>query len=696
MEHDYPPLRDYGSIGNDDRCALVSRYGSIDWCCFPHLESPSVFARLLDATDGGHFTVSPTADDFESSHQYADRTNVLQTTFETESGQVTLTDFMPIQNGDAAEQQSRNQDSDDQHRDQHQHPHQHPHQHQHQHPHPQHAIYRQLECDRGSMECQVVFEPRLEYARVTPALETSDGGVTAVRGGGRSEPGNDDDDDDDGVDGHVDDNADWLEQRHQPLHYVGDVDLEINEAAAKATGTVTLEAGDTCWLGVQYGGEEPQGSPSYQEWLDETKHYWREWVGDREGVAESVSERWHEMVIRSELVLKLLIHHETGAIPAAATTSVPEEIGSERTWDYRYNWIRDAKFTVQALHDTGHRQEARDYFDWFVGIATDHPTEIRPLYGLHGEYDDDLEERTLDHLSGYRDTGPVRIGNGAASQLQLDVYGTFVQAIYETIQFDEEAELSEDSWDAVIESINHVCRNWDQPDAGIWEFRDEHRHFLHSKLLCWVALDRGIALAEANDFDAPLEHWRDTRDEVRGAIETRGYSEEAGSFVQYFDSDEAIDATALLIPIYEFLPPEDERVQSTIDTVLEKLTTDDGLVVRFVDTDVREDEEEGFLLCSFWLIDALVLSNRLELATEYFESLLEYTSPLGLYSEKVDPDSGRLLGNFPQAFSHLGLINSVSYLARAIDAEGDVSPEDFHPENVETLFRRGDEDVVTE
>ncbi|ELY93828.1 glycoside hydrolase 15-like protein [Natrialba hulunbeirensis JCM 10989] len=677
MEHEYPPLRDYGSIGNDDRCALVSRAGSIDWCCFPHLESPSVFARVLDADDGGHFTVSPVTDDYESSHRYADRTNVLQTIFETESGQVTVTDFMPIRNGNDATQRTDQIGSDSQHADD-------------QHPQPQHAIYRRLECDRGSMACQVVFEPRLEYARVTPTFEAVRDGITARREGGEGADtgGTEDSDDED----------DWLDQRHQPVHYVGDADLEIDHEEARATGTVSLEADDTCWVGVQYGGREPAQpeSPSYQEWLDETKRYWREWIGGRDGAADSVPERWHEMVVRAELVLKLLIHHETGAIPAAATTSIPEKIGSDRTWDYRYNWIRDAKFTVQALHDTGHRQEARNYFDWFVGIATDHPTEIRPLYGLHGEHDDDLDERTLDHLAGYRDTGPVRVGNGAASQLQLDVHGTFVQAIYETVQFDEDAGLSEDSWDAVIESINYVCRNWDQPDAGIWEFREEHRHFLHSKLLCWVALDRGIALAEENDFDAPLERWRDTRDEVREAIETRGYSEAAGSFVQHFESDEAVDATALLIPIYEFLPPEDERVQSTIDTVLEKLATDDGLVVRFVDTDVREDEEEPFLLCSFWLIDALVLSNRLELATEYFESVLEYASPLGLYSEKVDPDSGRLLGNFPQAFSHLGLINSVSYLARAMDADGDVSPEDFHPENVETLFRRGNEDVVTD
>ncbi|EMA43011.1 glycoside hydrolase 15-like protein, partial [Halobiforma nitratireducens JCM 10879] len=442
------------------------------------------------------------------------------------------------------------------------------------------------------------------------------------------------------------------------------------------------------WTGVQYGGREPLSSIDHETALDETKRYWREWLGARDGGPEAMPERWYEAVVRSELVLKLLIHHETGAIPAAATTSIPEKIGSERTWDYRYNWMRDAKFTVQALHDTGHEREAREYFDWFADIARNDPAEIRPLYSLHGQTDDAVAEETLEHLSGYRGSDPVRIGNDAAPQTQLDVYGTIVQAVYETIQFDESVRI-EGIWESICNIVDYVCANWDQRDAGIWEFRDERRHFLHSKLLCWVALDRGIALARNNDLEAPLDAWRESRDEVREAIEQRGYSQSAESFVQCFESEDALDATALLIPIYEFLPPEDDRVQSTIDAVIDRLTTDDGLVVRFVDSDVREDEEEPFLLCSFWLIDALVLSNRLERAREYFENVLEYASPLGLYSEKVDPETGRLLGNVPQAFSHLGLINSATYLGRALEADGEVSPETFHPGDIETLFRRG-------
>jgi alpha,alpha-trehalase len=625
---EYPPLRDYGVIGNDDRCALVSRHGSIDWCCFPHLESPSVFARVLDAERGGHFAVYPT-DDYESSHRYVDRTNVLETTFETGTGQATVTDFMPIEederNGEAFQQ----------------------------------AIYRRLECPRGRVELAVESEPRFDYARADPVLERTDDGAIAS----------------------TDD---------EEFHLIadGDLDFEPSLSGAAATATVSLEADEHCWIGAQYGGREPLESADFDDALDGTKRYWRSWLGGRDGKPTSMPERWHEMVVRSELVLKLLIHHKTGAIPAAATTSIPEKIGSDRTWDYRYNWIRDAKFTVQALHDTGHRGEAREYFRWFMDVVQCDPAEIQPVYGLHGETD--LDERVLEHLSGYRNTRPVRIGNGAAPQWQLDAYGTIVQAAYETIQADEETSLTDDEWTALCTQIDYVCDHWDEPDAGIWEFRDESRHFLHSKLLCWVALDRGIEMANDEGFDAPLERWREEREAVREAIEERGYSEAAGSFVQHFESDEAIDATALLIPIYEFLPSEDERVQNTIDTVLEKLTTDNGLVVRFVDTDIREDETEAFVLCSFWLIDALVLSNRLERAEEYFETVLEHASPLGLYSEKLDPDDGTLLGNFPQAFSHLGLLNSVSYLTRALEIDGDVAPEDLHADGVDTLFERGE------
>jgi alpha,alpha-trehalase len=627
---EYPPLDDYGIIGNDDRCALVSRRGSIDWCCFPHLESASVFARILDAERGGHFAVYPTAQ-HESSHRYADRTNVLETTFETATGQAAVTDFMPItedERGDEGFQQ---------------------------------AIYRRLECERGSVELAVEFEPRFDYARADPVLERTDDGAVAS----------------------TDD-----EQLHLVADDALESDLELTEPGTAVEGSISLEAGEDCWVGVQYGGREPMVSDDPNAVLDETKRYWRSWLGGRDGKPTSMPERWHEMVVRSELVLKLLIHHETGAIPAAATTSIPEKIGSDRTWDYRYNWIRDAKFTVQALHDTGHRQEAQEYFRWFTDVMQTDPAEIQPVYGLHGETD--LEEHVLEHLSGYRNTRPVRIGNGAAPQWQLDAYGTIVQAAYETIQIAEDAALTDGEWDAICRQIDYVCDHWDERDAGIWEFRDESRHFLHSKLLCWVALDRGIAMATDDGFEAPLERWREEREAVREAIEERGYSEEAGSFVQHFETDEAIDATALLIPIYEFLPPEDERVQNTIDTVLEKLTTDDGLVVRFVDTDIREDEEKAFVLCSFWLIDALVLSNRLERAEHYFETLLDHASPLGLYSEKLDPDDGTLLGNFPQAFSHLGLLNSVSYLTRALEVDGDVSPEDFHADAVDTLFERGE------
>ncbi|RQG86203.1 glycoside hydrolase family 15 protein [Natrarchaeobius halalkaliphilus] len=639
---DYPPLRDYGIIGNDDRCALVSRFGSVDWCCFPHLESESVFAAILDADRGGHFAIEPNTE-YDSTQRYVDRTNVLETVFETGRGRATVTDFMPIY--------AQNEPGDDRF---------------------QQSIYRRLECGEGSVDLTVSFDPRFDYARAETILESRSTGIRARR---------------DGDDRRQDDDPDENDPTDEQLFLTGDCEFSIDRSRSFVEGTVSLSAGDRQWVCLQYGGREPLSTVDYESVLEGTTRYWRDWLGGRDGERSSIPERWREIVVRSELLLKLLIHHDTGAIPAAATTSIPEAIGSDRTWDYRFNWIRDAKFSVQALHDTGHRREAREYFDWFVDIARRGPEEIVPLYGLHGETGSGIDEQTLDHLSGYRGTRPVRIGNAAATQKQLDVYGTIVQAIYETVQFGSETGVGE-SWDAVCDIVDYVCDHWDERDAGIWEFRDEHRHFLHSKLLCWVALDRGIALARDNGLEAPTDRWHENRLAVREAIEERGYSESASSFVQHFDTDQAIDATVLLIPIYEFLPPEDERVQSTIDAVIERLTTDDGLVVRFVDTDVREDEREAFLLCSFWLVDALVLSNRLERAREYFECVLEYANPLGLYSEKVDPGTGQLLGNFPQAFSHLGLINSVTYLARALEANGGVEPNDFRPSNVEALFRR--------
>ncbi|NGM68258.1 glycoside hydrolase family 15 protein [Natronolimnobius sp. AArcel1] len=670
MDDDYIPIEAYGVIGNNDRCALVGNNGSVDWCCFPHLESPSVFAAILDADDGGRFAIRPTKE-YDTTQTYVDRTNVLETTFETDSGSARVTDFMPVRGDEehdiATEQNARRDDSE-----------------------PeldddaetrssdnrfQQAIYRTIEGVAGTVDLEVVFEPRFDYARSTTTLEHGETGE--VRAAEANEAENH------SVNGDVtDDQRPADEQRHQSdeqghLSLRTDTDLEfaIDDAETVATAPLTVTEDEQCWFHLQYGDPEHTLETDYQQCLEETITYWQTWLESCEEAATDIftfRDDWHDALVRSTLVLKLLIHDETGSIPAAATTSLPEEIGGELNWDYRYNWIRDAKFTIQALHSVGQSQEAHEYFEWFREIGHESPEDIRPLYGLHGETD--LEEEFLEHLSGYRDSQPVRIGNAAADQVQLDMYGTIVQGIYETIRYEDG--LSEYDWESVCALANHVCDHWEERGKGIWEFRDLEEHFVHSKLLCWVALDRAIRLGGEYDYDGPFTKWDREREAIREAIEARGYNEEKGSFMQFFGAEDALDATALLIPLYDFLPADDERVQNTIDTILEEAATDDGLVFRFTDSPARPTESGGFVLCSCWLVDALVLSGRIEEATDIFENLLEYASPLGLLSEMIHAEDGTLLGNFPQAFSHIGLLNSAIYLASADDAE-QLPPEEL-------------------
>ncbi|TYT61129.1 glycoside hydrolase family 15 protein [Natrialba swarupiae] len=662
MDDEFLPIDAYGIVGNDDRCALVGRDGSIDWCCFPHLESPSVFAAILDPEDGGRFAVRPTGQ-YDASHEYVDRTNVLETTFETDDGTATVTDFMPVTGAEALrdsndDELERDGDSADEQAQQ--------------------AIYRNVTGVSGSLDLDVVFEPRFDYARSPIALEYDENGdVVALeeRDGSESNhgevvPGND------------------RTHDHEPgsLYLHTDVDLEIDADEDIASTTLTIHEGESRWLCLQYGGVNRRSDDECADILDETVDYWRAWLESCEQAATDIfdfEEEWRDALVRSALVLKVLIHDETGSIPAAPTTSLPEEIGGELNWDYRYNWIRDAKFTIQALHSVGQSTEARRYFEWFREIGHETPADIQPLYDLHGGTD--LEEEYLEHLSGYRESTPVRIGNAAAGQEQLDIYGTIVQGIYETVRYEDG--LSEYDWESIRALANYVCDHWDEQGKGIWEFRDLHEHFVHSKLLCWVALDRALRLADEYDREGPSDRWKRERENVRNAIEERGYNEERESFVQYFDADGALDATALLIPLYDFLPPEDERVQNTIDTILEELTTDGGLVFRFADSPARPREPGGFIICSCWLVDALALSGRLEEATEIFESLLEHTSSLGLLSEMIHESDGTFLGNFPQAFSHIGLLNSAIYLASASDTEK-LPPEELSTGAAAPLFRR--------
>jgi len=684
----YTPIEEYGLIGDEETCALVSRRGSIDWFPAPHVESPGVFASLLDADRGGRFSIRPLAP-FEATHEYIERTNVLRTTFRTDSGTCVLTDFMPAGGDDTEDSHdtggpdssddsddsrgSGNSDSGDvgdsdsvdtasssvgsgSQR----------------------AIYRKVECVAGEVDLGVEFAPRPDFARAEAAIEAVEGGLLA----------------------RAEDEA--LLLAASPAF-----DVEADTATAR----VTLPAGDQAWFVLGYrevGADESGGSTDAtssaesvdpadssdlsnaadadgrgvvadfaaslvpERRLSETIRYWREWTHDCDDRDCVFDGPWHDLTTRSGLVLKLLAHRESGAIAAAPTTSLPEEIGGERNWDYRFSWLRDGAFTVQALSNLGHREEAWAFFTWFRGLCHTDPADLQPLYGLHGEVD--LDEETLEHLSGYRGSNPVRVGNAARDQRQLDIFGELLVAIHETT--DGGTELDAGEWSAIRAVVEHVREVWDQPDEGIWEVRCEPKQFVFSKVMCWAALDRGIDMAETREFDAPLCEWRETRTEIREVVLERGFDEEIGehgSFTRTLDGDE-LDATGLLLPIVGFLPFDDRRVSGTIDATLTHLTGEDGLVYRYNGEDGLEGEEGAFVLCSFWLVDALTLSGRIEEARELFETLLSYASPLGLLAEEVDPDTGAHLGNFPQAFSHIGLINSALYLGRALGREG-VGPD---------------------
>lgn len=626
----FRPISEYAVIGNDNRIALVDADGSIDWCCFPHVAAPSVFARLLDADDGGHFAVRPTAS-YESEQAYRDATNVLHTRFETDTGRATLVDFMPVV------QQQRPARY-------------------------QHAIIRQFRCEEGPVQVEAEFVPRLDYARGETSVENEERHLVASH---REEtpPG-----DDEG-------------RERLTLQVAGP--LALSTRGDRAVGTAVLEAGDSLWFVLQYGTFRPMPPTKCRRERARTVDYWSAWSEEiRETAGRLAGERdWYDELVRSGLVLKLLINEQTGAIYAAPTTSLPEEYGGTRNWDYRYNWIRDAKFTIQALYNLGKTEEARRYFEWFGAISHDDPENIQPVYGAHGERD--LPETELDGLSGYRYSRPVRVGNQATEQRQLDTHGTIVQGIYETLLHEEY--IDREDWAAIENIVDHVCDIWDEKGAGIWEFREQPRHYVHSKLLCWVALDRGIELAERFG-DADVDRWKRHRADVRAAIEHEGYSESAGSFVQHFETDDTFDAATLLIPVYGFLPPDDPRVENTIDTVLDELVTEEGLVHRTAGSDAPAEGRGAFLFCSFWLVDALVLADRVDEALDVFESVLEHVDPPHLLPERLDPGTGEYLGNYPQAFSHIGLVNSAVYLCSELSDE-DLAHDPQDEQVAERLFR---------
>ena len=584
----YKGIGEYGLIGNSYTAALVSNDGSIDWCCLPRFDSPSTFAAILDDEKGGKFHIKPRTS-FESQQFYLPDTNILQTTFRTDTGTVTVIDFMPCYRTSRRKLTKFDE------------------------------IHRLVDCPIGQVPLEVVFEPRLDYARDNAQIEIYKYGVTAR---GRSD------------------------------RLALSSTTPFTSDGGKAIGSFTLKKGESAQFILRYDTDQPKSPGIYgsRRKLERTTAYWKE---KAEGCVFSGPLR--EMMVRSYLTLHLMVYAPTGAIIAAPTTSLPEEIGGERNWDYRYAWLRDASLTLNALFYLGHIEEALGFFNWLVTLCAKCGAKTQTLYDI--DYEHPIQEQILDHLKGYRNSPPVRIGNAAYDQLQLDVFGEVLEAAYNYL--DMGGYISRRTWESLESFVDAACESWQLPDNGIWEIRGGPYHFTHSKLMCWVAVDRGIKIAEELGFGENIKRWQDVAKDIRADILARGWNPEKRAFTQHYDTT-ALDASNLLMPLYGFLPVTDERISSTIERTIEELGHN-GLLRRYR-TDKTDDGLSGsegeFLWCSFWLVRNLLRMGKLEDATALYQRLLGYSNHLGLFPEMVDSVSGEARGNFPQALTHLAVITT--------------------------------------
>jgi alpha,alpha-trehalase len=595
------PIADYALLSDCHSAALVGKEGSVDWLCFPRFDSPSIFARVLDP-DAGHWSIRPTAR-AEVSRAYRERTLVLETTFRTPTGSVVLTDAMATGSNQGHELGARSP----------------------------HALLRHARCEEGEVELEMEWGPVAEYGHVYPVMWPG-GGAVAARAG-----------------------ADLL-----VLSSPVSVEVPRTEAIAR----FTLRSGETAAFATSHGlswQAEPRayGPDEVEAMLDETTESWRNWSKAH----QSYDGPWRDLVYQSGTVLQGLTYQRTGAIVAAPTTSLPETVGGMRNWDYRYAWVRDASLTLEALWVAACPDEAYEFFEWMAGAAaalTHYGSDLQIMFGVGGEHD--LSERELPHLRGWRGSTPVRVGNGAWNQKQIDVYGELLAAAHRLRERLER--LGPAGRRFLADAADAAAARWREPDHGIWEVRDDPQDFTYSKLMCWVALDRAIDLADLIPSDGRVEGWRRSRDEIRQAILERGWSEEAGAFAQAFGSKD-LDASVLQMPIVGFLPADDPRMLSTIDALEERLTDERGLVYRYLTDDGLPGKEGTFILCTFWLAHAKALAGRVDAARATFERAVAHLNDVGLMAEEVDPATGELMGNFPQAFSHIGLINAAWAISEA-------------------------------
>ena len=598
------PIADHALLSDRHSAALVTTEGSVDWLCFPRFDSASVFGALLDK-DAGHWSIGPSGE-FTVTRSYVEASMVLRTVFDTAEGTLELLDAMDL--GTSSDPHRLGENAP-------------------------HALLRGLQCTRGRVTVEISFTPRPEYGLVVPVMTLIEGGARAVGGPDR-------------------------------FTLTSPIVMECADGTGRAR--FEMAAGQHVYFALRSTSlGQPLAQPALQgeiaTALEATIEQWRAWSK----LHQSYDGPWRDLVLHSGRVLQALSYQPTGAIVAAATTSLPEQIGGTRNWDYRYSWVRDASFTMKALWVAACPDEADQFFG-FITAAAAHTHPDRPLqimFGIGGEHD--LSERELTHLTGWRDSSPVRVGNGAWSQPQLDVYGEMLDAAYRLR--DELGELEPAIRTFLAGLADAAAAQWEQTDHGIWEVRGEPQHFLYSKLMCWLALDRAVAMADQLHASERADGWAAEADRIREAILDRGYNDEVGAFTQTLDGTE-LDASSLMVSLVGFLPGDDARVQSTVDAIAAGLTDDRGLVYRYrvcAGVDGLDGDEGTFLLCTFWLARALAMAGRTGEAREVFGRAVGCVNDLGLLSEEIDSATGEHLGNTPQAFSHVGLINAAWSIQQA-------------------------------
>ncbi len=607
----FPPIAQYGFLSDCETGALVAPSGNVEWLCLPRFDSPSVFGAILDR-DAGVFRLGPDGVDVPADRRYLPGTNVLETSWGTRGGWIIVRDVLLIgpwhHEHDRSHTHRRSPTDYD----------------------ADHVLLRLVRCVNGEVQVNLDCEPSFEYGTRHAHWEYTGSGYHDARAGAE------------GTDVFVQLTT----------------DMRVGFEGSRATARTLMKEGQTLFVALSWSDHPPP--KTYEEAYSRlvwTAHHWQHWLDH----GEFPDHPWRTYLQRSALTLKGLSYAPTGALVAASTTSLPESPGGERNWDYRYTWIRDATFMLWGLYTLGFDWEANDFFYFIADVAEAEEGQLQTMDANGGE--DDLPERTLDHLSGYEGARPVRVGNGAFNQDQHDVWGAILDSFY--LHTKSRDHLPERIWPILVRQVEAAIENWRHPDRGIWEIRGDPKHFTSSKLMCWVAADRGARLAEIREDLEYAARWQSAADEIKSDICANAV-DDRGVFTQHYDTD-ALDASVLLMPLVRFLPPDDERIRKTVIAIADELVVD-GLVLRYrVDeTDDGLAGEEGtFTICSFWLVSALVEIGELARARELCEKLLSYASPLGLYAEEIDPRSGRHLGNYPQAFTHLALINAVMHVIRA-------------------------------